>query len=407
MALAEAVTQGHLDESHNYREYLETCLLCGACEEACPNEVQTLSAMLDARHRLASNGKSRLGKKLILKNIVGVPWLLDLAMRIGRPFLNLAFRRIPAESGIRRRFPLPLIARDRTLPALADTFFTDRYKGQVNSGSGLKVGIFPGCMTNYFYPGTGEGIVRLLKETGATVYVPEGQVCCGMPALTGGARETVRELACQNLEVFEKDGLDAIVTGCASCGGNLKENYGELLREAGVEDQRIEEFTFKVFDINEYLFRHMAPDPCEGTVQKEEEDKEELIVTYHHPCHLHRMQEIKDEPVALIQSVPGVRYVPMVDDQRCCGMGGSFSLEHYELAKEVNDQKVARIIETKADVVVTSCPACIMHIQDGLCRNKREDIKVLHITELLGNVECSTRDAALSTQNIMIAENEK
>ena len=401
MALAEAVTQGYLDESDVYRNYLETCLLCGACEEACPNEVQTLSAMLDARERLASNGGSKLGKKLILENFVGSPRLLDLAMRLGRNFLGLAFRRIPAESGIRRRFPLPLITRDRTLPSLADNFFTDRYKGQVNSGSGPKVGIFPGCMTNYFYPGTAEGIVGLLKKLGASVYVPEGQVCCGMPALTGGAREIVRKLACQNLEAFEKYELDAIVTGCASCGGNLKENYGGLLREAGVEDQRIEEFTSKVFDINEYMYRFSTPDSCEDVIQKEERDiernkernKEELVVTYHHPCHLNRLQGVKAEPIALIQSVPGVRYVPMADDQRCCGMGGSFSLEHYDIAKEVNDQKVARIIETGADAVVTSCPACIMHIRDGLSRNQRGDIEVLHITELLQRYDCETQEA--------------
>jgi glycolate oxidase iron-sulfur subunit len=398
MALSEAVTQGHLSESGIYRNYLEKCLLCGACEEACPNEVKTLNTMLGARERLAGNAGIKPGKRLILEHVVGGPRLLDLAMRAGRTFQSLMFKKIPAESGIRRRIPLPLITQDRTLPGLARTFFTDRFSGRVVEGNGPRVGIFAGCMTNYFYPETGETMLELLRRIGASVYVPEKQVCCGMPALTGGAREITRDLSRQNLEAFEEYELDAIVTGCASCGGNLKENYGDLLREAGVEDRRIEQFISKIFDINEFLYRYKKPEQGSIMGERDKESATELTVTYHHPCHLGRLQNIKDEPIALIKSIAGVRYIPMVDDLRCCGMGGSFSLEYYDIAKEVNDQKVARIIETGADAVVTSCPACIMHIRDGLHRNQREDIEVLHITELLERYDSEKQDPVPSTQ---------
>jgi len=383
IALSEAVAEGYLKESAFYREYLERCLLCGACEENCPNEVKTLSCMLAARTSLAENRGSKKGKKLILEQVVGGPRLLDLVMRTGRTFQDLVFRRIPATSGIRRRIPLPLITADRTLPSLAASFFTDRFSGEVVKGPGPRVGIFAGCMTNYFYPQTGSAMVDLLAARGATVVVPAGQVCCGMPALTGGARETVRELACQNLEAFESFELDAVVTGCASCGGNLKENYDALLKEAGVNEERIRSFLSKIHDINEFLARYPALSAGEDTSREQAGRGPDLIVTYHHPCHLGRLQGVTTEPIELIRSLPGVQYVPMTDDQRCCGMGGSFSLEHYDLAKEINDQKVARIIETGAAAVVTSCPACIMHIRDGLIRNGRGDVEVLHITELL------------------------
>ncbi len=383
MALSEAVDQGLLAESEIYRGYLEKCLLCGACEEACPSEVKTLSTMLQARERLARNVGIKPGKRLILEQVLADPRLLDLAMRTGRTFQGLVFKRIPAESGIRRRIPLPLVTADRTLPSLARTFFTDSFSGWVAEGKGPRVGVFAGCMTNYFYPRTGETMIELLRGLGASVYVPAEQVCCGMPALTGGARETARELASQNLEAFEKYDLDAIVTGCASCGENLKENYGGLLREAGVEDKRIERFISKILDINEYLYRYPAAVSSEDARQQEGDIDAELTVTYHQPCHLGRLQGVKAEPIALIQSIRGVRYVPMVDDQVCCGMGGSFSLEHYDIAKEVNDRKITRIVETGADAVVTSCPACIMHIRDGLNRHQRGEIEVLHITELL------------------------
>ncbi len=406
MAIIQAVSQSRLEETGLYREYLESCLLCGACEESCPSEVPTLSVMLQARESMASRAGMKPGKGLILNHLLGAAKTFRLAMRTGRVFQPLMFRRIPESSGLRRRFPMPLVPDDRTLPEVARHFFTDLFDGVVREGPGPRVGIFAGCMTNYFYPETGQAMVELLGTLGATVVVPEEQVCCGMPALTGGARETVRELALRNLEVFEKCDLDVIVTGCATCGGNLKHNYGELLREAGVDKVRAEAFSSKILDINEFLVR------SELMASMDEGDKDvperELKVTYHHPCHLGRLQGVKNEPEKLINSIPGVRLVPMVDAERCCGMGGSFSIEHYDISKRINDEKVDRIIETGADALVTSCPACILHIRDGLLRRGHHRIEVLHITELLSRAErkdVGTGDSDVDTGILTAEEN--
>jgi len=405
MAIIEAVSRSELKETGLYREHLESCLLCGACEEACPSEVPTLSAMLEARQSMASRVGMKPGKGLILNHLLGAARTFRAAMRTGRVFQPLMFRRIPESSGVRRRFPIPLVPEDRTLPRVAPQFFTDLFDGVVREGPGPRVGIFAGCMTNYFYPETGQSMVDVLGNLGATVIVPEEQVCCGMPALTGGARDTVRDLALKNLEVFEKYDLDAIVTGCASCGGNLKDNYEQLLIEAGVEESRAIAFTSKILDINEFLVQSIVAASKSGTLEKVLPEGE-LKVTYHHPCHLGRLQGVKKEPEEIIDSIPGVRYVPMADADRCCGMGGSFSIEHYDISKKINDQKVDRIVETGADAVVTSCPACILHIRDGLLRNGYDKIEVLHITELLARAakkDIGTGDSDADT-GILAAE---
>ena len=85
----------------------------------------------------------------------------------------------------------------------------------------------------------------------------------------------------------------------------------------------------------------------------------------------------------LIRAMPGVEYVPMEEADRCCGLGGSFGVEHYDISKEVNDRKVRNIAQSGADVVVTSCPGCLMHIRDGLNRNGHQSIEALHIMVLL------------------------
>ena len=254
VALVEAVTQGHLDGTSRYKEYLETCLLCGACEEACPNDVETVSIMSRGRINVPKEVRLRTLKGLILTYFFRAVNLFRYAMRLGRTVQYFLFKRIPASSGMRRRFPMPVITSDRTLPVLSKTFFRDRYRGVVHEGDGPRIGLFTGCAGNYVYTDYNEAILDLLALLGATVVVPPEQVCCGLPAFAGGAQETAKELALKNLEIFEKCGLDFIVTGCASCSSHLTNEYVQILTEAGAEKGRAERFVSAIQDINVFLY---------------------------------------------------------------------------------------------------------------------------------------------------------
>ena len=66
----------------------------------------------------------------------------------------------------------------------------------------------------------------------------------------------------------------------------------------------------------------------------------------------------------------------------CCGSGGSFNLKYYELSRQINRQKTAHIAESGAEVVVVGCPACLMHIKDGLAQDGIA-VETRHIVELL------------------------
>ena len=72
----------------------------------------------------------------------------------------------------------------------------------------------------------------------------------------------------------------------------------------------------------------------------------------------------------------------MNEPNSCCGFGGSFSLFHYDVSRSVNDEKIGRIADTKADYVATGCPGCIMHLKDGLYRNQNKQ-EAVHIISLL------------------------
>ncbi len=380
LALVEDVGRGQLRASPAYADILGTCLLCGACQEACPSGVKTMDAFLGAREGNPLTERTGWNKGVLLGRLLRTVGALRLAVHTGAILQRLLFKRVPSASGLRRRFPLPGIPSGRLIPDVAPVFFEETFAGVVREGDGPRVAIFTGCLVNYLYPRLGGEVVRLLGAIGATVVVPSGQGCCGVPALTGGSRDAARELALRNLGAFEEAVPEVIITPCASCGSFLKTRFPSLLEEAGVSQERIAAFSRKVMDLSEFLNQ-----PRIRPLLRPERASpgEVLTVTWHQPCHLGRLQGVRNDPLALLKGLPGVILLPMEEADRCCGMGGSFSVQHYQLSQEINDRKVRNIRATGARAVVTACPACILHLRDGLRRNGLSSVRVLHLAEVL------------------------
>ena len=111
----------------------------------------------------------------------------------------------------------------------------------------------------------------------------------------------------------------------------------------------------------------------------------EAKVTYHDPCHLAKGLGIREEPRQLLRRISGVEYTEMEEADSCCGFGGSFSLYFYDLSRHINAEKIKHIQATGADQVVTSCPGCMIHIEDGIDHMQGKH-KVVHIVQLLAQV---------------------
>jgi glycolate oxidase iron-sulfur subunit len=108
---------------------------------------------------------------------------------------------------------------------------------------------------------------------------------------------------------------------------------------------------------------------------------EALSITYHDPCH-HRTAGITKEPRNLLKGAPGIELVEMEGADRCCGLGGTFNVYHYQSSLKINSTKTAAIQATNADAVVTGCPGCIMQLSDGL-KQAGDKTRVLHTVQLL------------------------
>jgi len=80
--------------------------------------------------------------------------------------------------------------------------------------------------------------------------------------------------------------------------------------------------------------------------------------------------------------VAGIKLCVVRDREECCGFGGMFSVKFPDISASMLDDKLARINESGAEVVVANDCGCLMQIGGGLSR-KGEKIEVRHLAEVL------------------------
>jgi glycolate oxidase iron-sulfur subunit len=74
------------------------------------------------------------------------------------------------------------------------------------------------------------------------------------------------------------------------------------------------------------------------------------------------------QPRALVGANQRYELQEMAEADWCCGMGGSFNLQHYEISARIGRRKRDNIVQSGCEVVATGCPACMLQITDMLSR---------------------------------------
>ena len=376
IALLRALIEGRVEWSEELKEPLFACLLCGACTANCFPAVATADLMTAARSEyLEKVGRNRL-HRLLFERLLPHPGRLRFAARAAAfgkrsgmskvakalGLLRFLGRDFPRAEEIVERFPARAL-RERVPPG--------ELAGQ---GETLRIGYFVGCGMDIMAPDAAEASLALLRRLGKSVTVLDN-CCCGLPAETYGDRDAARMLASRNLGVFGAAPLDLIVTDCSSCASFLKK-YPALFPEADPRRKEAEKLASRTRDIVQFLASSSISSHPQLATRNSQ-----LIVTYHDPCHASRGQKLVKEPREILKSLPGVEYRELPEADWCCGGAGSYALGHYELARQVLDRKIDNVERTGADVLVTSCPACIIQLAYGI-RLRKLPIRVCHISEL-------------------------
>jgi glycolate oxidase iron-sulfur subunit len=111
-----------------------------------------------------------------------------------------------------------------------------------------------------------------------------------------------------------------------------------------------------------------------------------VVATYHDPCHASRGQGLAKEPREILKNIEGIEYREMPEADWCCGGAGSYALSHYDLSQKVLDRKMENLKKTNADILVTSCPACMIQLSYGVRRHGLKT-KVCHISQVVAGQE--------------------
>jgi glycolate oxidase iron-sulfur subunit len=370
LALVKALLNEDLELSEHLMRVMSQCLLCGSCCDKCPNQVPTEEIVMAARREIARmTGLSTFDK--VASTALRHNHLMKLVVRSGHKLSKLLFEKVPENSGLHLRFETPFISRDRTLPEIAAKPFLDRYPEYIQ-GDNNKPGVtfFTGCMVNFIYPQIGEALLRILAYMGFSVYLPHQQGCCGLPALSSGDTHTAEVLFRRNLKSMRLNENSAIVTACASCNACM----GKYFREMGGEYEKTGRRVIDIFDFLE----------TQGLVEqlkKVPKSDEMETVTYHDPCHL-RNQKITFQPRSLLRALPSVQFTEMGNADHCCGLGGTFSVHHYDTSVDIGSKKASHIEASGASLVATACPGCILQLQDSMNRAGLK-ARSIHALELI------------------------
>jgi glycolate oxidase iron-sulfur subunit len=239
-----------------------------------------------------------------------------------------------------------------------------------------RVAMLAGCAQDLIFSDVNRDTVEVLAHNGCEVVTPPDQHCCGSLHAHNGEWELAQQLARRNIDQFPPDQFDAIITNAGGCGSHLK-HYAKLLAGDPVYEQRAHAWDRKVKDIHEWLAGIGVGIPVPGSARSEE-----TVVTYHESCHLCHGQKVTAQPREVLRQIPGVKLVELPESSWCCGSAGIYNLTQPEMAGELLERKMRHIRSTKATVVATGNPGCLLQIVNG-AKAEGIELRVVHPVTLL------------------------
>lgn len=342
MSLLEAISKGKIEYSDKISEKLFTCTACNICTSECPSGVKLDEMISTAKSDLIDAHK--------------YPQVLDILKERIKKAYNVTFDSNTGRLDWVKQ--LPEGEPDKYIKEKADVVY------------------FVGCVSS-FSPRS-FGIPRSIVQDFDSAKVDytllgEEEWCCGFPLINSGIKDVVGDLAKHNIDAVKSKGAKLLVLSCPSCYHTWKHEYPKYLSE---------KVDFEILHISQYLLRLIK----EGKIKLGPLSGK---ITYHDPCDLGRNSGIYAEPRDVIKSIPGIDFIDMAANRKlanCCGGGGNLESVNQALASKIALAKADEIIETGADIVVTSCQQCNRTIDASLKKKKKETnakVKVIDLPELV------------------------
>ncbi len=334
------------------REVADLCVNCKMCARECPARVNVPKLMLEAKaQNTAVHGLRR--SDAALARAESFAWLGSALA----PLVNAALGSRSVRWWLERLFG---VSRRRRLPPFAARTFLRRARRRgwtvPPGGRRPRVAYFVDVFANYNDPTIAEAVVEVLHHNGVEVYVPPGQVGCGMAPLAYGDVETAREAVEHNLNLLAEPAREGYPILCAepTAAYMLRHDALDLLDgdDARLVAGRVVEFTAFLADLHAH-----------GRLRTDFR-RLDFSVGHHVPCHLKALGGPAAGP-DLLALIPGLRVRTI--DVSCSGMAGTFGLkaENYEVSLEAGRPMLEELGGPGVLFGSTECSTCRLQMEDG------------------------------------------
>jgi Fe-S oxidoreductase len=191
--------------------------------------------------------------------------------------------------------------------------------------------------------------------------------CCGSPVYMTGQTNKAKEVAITNVDLFQSEGIEQIITSCAGCYRTLKEIYPEKFGlEHGIEILHLPEFLLKKIKDSEIQFNSLN-----------------MKITYHDPCHIGRHMGIYEAPREVLKGIPGIELIEMTRNRYnswCCGAGGGVRSEFKDFSSFAANERIEEAKDTNTEAIVSCCPFCLNQFKANI---QNDEIKTFDLSELI------------------------
>jgi glycolate oxidase iron-sulfur subunit len=345
--------------------HFDRCLGCMACVTACPSGVrydrliERVRPQVERHHRRPA--LERVLRRVLFGTLPHPQRMRTLAplMIAGR---KLGSGRIPGRLGT-----LAKVAPQTTMNKLRSSSFP-AHTPAVGEQRG-RVGLLLGCVQRVFYGDVHRATIATLAAEGYEVFAPAMPECCGALEMHSGEEAAAVTRAEATIAAFNAIGeFDHVLTSAAGCGSAMKE-YGELV---GTPDAKA--FAERVLDVTE-LLGSIEPRAPRGPVP--------LKVVYHDACHLAHAQQVREQPRAMLRSIPELELIENpVEPEVCCGSAGVYNLLQPEAGAELGVRKARNLSDTGAQAIAAANPGCAAQL-DRHFRDLGGPLPIYHPVELV------------------------
>ena len=244
-------------------------------------------------------------------------------------------------------------------------------------------------------------LARLLQAAGIDFGILAQEPCSGIQAYWIASREDVLTAARTTAGLIKAAGVTAIVTASGTSLGMLRAKY---------HDYGIDLGPVQILHASELLAELLHS----GKLQLQR--PQHVTATYHDPCFLGRQSErtetwsgeirtalgqlryeeppkqirygtrgVYDAPREILRAIPGLTFVEMPRIREyalCCGYGGGGLSTYAAMADATGTERVREARSVGADLMVTACGFCEMHLRGTQQRHDSGETG-LQVTDLI------------------------